>query len=352
MREDASLIRVVARRSRAAPCFVPALASRLLLARSAHICVSALDKNAPQPAPWRTFPLRVPSIYAARRSVMVADGYNDAKPPPEPGKDLVDLPSVTATPLVDESAPLIARDASEDADSDGPNIRVLLAVVAAVVVFGSVAVAAGTGVLSPDSLVSLASWFESRGPSAVLLYSIFYFVLELVAVPALPLTLGSGYLFGVPIGTALVSVASTAAATASFLISRYGLRDYISGVATKYPRFRAMDRAIGREGFKFVFLLRLSPLLPFSISSYLYGLTSVNLQEYVLGSWLGMLPGTIAYVSAGAALSALTDISETKHTVNPYLVGIGLAATIGVLFFIGRLAANAVEAEGDFNESV
>ncbi len=113
-----------------------------------------------------------------------------------------------------------------------------------------------------------------------------------------------------------------------------------------------MDRAIGNEGFKFVFLLRLSPLLPFSISNYLYGLTSVKLLEYTLGSWLGMLPGTFAYVSAGAAIDALTDLTEKGSSVNPALVGIGVVATIAVLFFLGKLAGSAVEAEGEFNESV
>ncbi len=72
--------------------------------------------------------------------------------------------------------------------------------------------------------------------------------------------------------------------------------------ASKNPRWAAIDRAIGRDGFKFVTLLRLSPLLPLAASNYLYGLTSVELGPYVLGSWLGMLPGTWAYVGAGALL--------------------------------------------------
>lgn len=64
-----------------------------------------------------------------------------------------------------------------------------------------------------------------------------------------------------------------------------------------HPRFAAIDRAIGKDGLKFVTLLRLSPLLPLALSNYLYGLTSVDLGSYVLGSWLGMLPGTYAYVN-------------------------------------------------------
>lgn len=65
----------------------------------------------------------------------------------------------------------------------------------------------------------------------------------------------------------------------------------IAKLAYKNKRFAAIDRAISRNGLKFVTLLRLSPLLPLAVSNYLYGLTSVDLGSYVLGSWIGMLPG-------------------------------------------------------------
>lgn len=65
----------------------------------------------------------------------------------------------------------------------------------------------------------------------------------------------------------------------------------IAKLANRNKRFAAIDRAISRNGLKFVTLLRLSPLLPLAVSNYLYGLTSVDLGSYVLGSWLGMLPG-------------------------------------------------------------
>lgn len=75
----------------------------------------------------------------------------------------------------------------------------------------------------------------------------------------------------------------------------------VAAFAAKNKRFAAIDRAISRDGLKFVTLLRLSPLLPLAASNYLYGLTSVDLGSYVLGSWLGMLPGTYAYVTAGGS---------------------------------------------------
>ena len=73
----------------------------------------------------------------------------------------------------------------------------------------------------------------------------------------------------------------------------------VLALASRNPRWAAIDRAIGKDGLKFVTLLRLSPLLPLAASNYLYGLTSVDLGPYVLGSWFGMLPGSYAYVSAG-----------------------------------------------------
>jgi uncharacterized membrane protein YdjX (TVP38/TMEM64 family) len=79
-------------------------------------------------------------------------------------------------------------------------------------------------------------------------------------------------------------------------------RERVQELASQNSRFKAIDRAIGKNGLKVVTLLRLSPLLPLALSNYLYGLTSVDLGSYVLGSWAGMLPGTIAYVAAGTGL--------------------------------------------------
>lgn len=245
---------------------------------------------------------------------------------------------------VENAEPTQGGDEGPGGGDEGIDTRLIVAAVGLLAALTVGGVAAATGALDPDRLVALSAWFEKLGPAAIILYAALYFLLELIGVPALPLTMGSGYLFGVARGTITVSVASTAAAATSFLIARYGLRNSVSRLAQRYPRFRAMDRAIGRESFKFVLLLRLSPLLPFAISNYLYGLTSVNLMPYVAGSWLGMLPGTVAYVSAGAAVSALSDLSAGKGSVNPYLVVLGLVATVGALSTIGRMATNAIEA--------
>jgi uncharacterized membrane protein YdjX (TVP38/TMEM64 family) len=162
--------------------------------------------------------------------------------------------------------------------------------------------------------------------------------------------MSAGLLFGQVTGTVIVSAAGTLAATISFLIARYLARDRILKIAEKNPKFVAIDKAIGKESFKVVTLLRLSPLLPFSVGNYLYGLTSVKLMPYVLGSWIGMLPGTFAYVSAGNAGKTLLQDSADGIVGNGpsgqmqlISLGLGLLATIGATWYVGKLAKNAVD---------
>lgn len=179
-----------------------------------------------------------------------------------------------------------------------------------------------------------------------LAYGAVYATLEVLAVPAIPLTMTAGAIFGVVPGTAVVSASATLAATAAFLIARYAARDRVQAYAARSPRFAAVDRAIGKDGFKVVTLLRLSPLLPLAASSYLYGLTSVDLGAYVAGSWLGMLPGTVAYVAAGhygrAALAAGADGGGGLE-LHPWQLALGGLLSAASLAYVGRLAAAALD---------
>ncbi|XP_028075635.1 uncharacterized protein LOC114277868 isoform X2 [Camellia sinensis] len=95
--------------------------------------------------------------------------------------------------------------------------------------------------------------------------------------------MSAGLLFGSIIGTIIVSISGTVAASVAFLIARYFARDRILKLAEGNKKFLAIDKAIGENGFRVVTFLRLSPLLPFSLGNYLYGLTSVKFVPYVLG---------------------------------------------------------------------
>jgi uncharacterized membrane protein YdjX (TVP38/TMEM64 family) len=198
-----------------------------------------------------------------------------------------------------------------------------------------------------DLLTQFSDFLEGYGPAGYVLFVLAYAGLEVLAIPAVPLTMSAGLLFGTLYGTILVSIAGTLAATVAFLIARYFARDRILKLAQNNPKFLAIDKAIGADSFRVVTLLRLSPLLPFSLGNYLYGLTSVELVPYVLGSWLGMLPGTWAYVSAGAIGRAF--IKQEADAVFPsgpesyWTLGIGLVATIFAASYVGKLAKNAMK---------
>ncbi|KXZ55176.1 hypothetical protein GPECTOR_3g322 [Gonium pectorale] len=183
---------------------------------------------------------------------------------------------------------------------------------------------------------------EGWGPLGYLAYAGVYTGLEVLAVPAIPLTMTAGVIFGPIPGTIITSLSGTTAATIAFLIARYAARDKVLRWARRNSKFAAIDRAIAKDGFKFVTLLRLSPLLPLAASNYLYGLTSVDLGSYVAGSLVGMLPGTYAYVSAGHLGKAALMEGEGV-AVESWEVALGLAVTLLAIGYVGRLAKNAIE---------
>ncbi|MEP6994414.1 MAG: TVP38/TMEM64 family protein [Acidobacteriota bacterium] len=188
-----------------------------------------------------------------------------------------------------------------------------------------------------DWLQAFQSWIAGLGPWGGVLYALAYVVAALLFVPGIVLTLGAGYVFGLGWGVVIVSVASTAAAAGAFLIARYLARERVEKLARGNEKFQAIDRAIGENGWKVVGLLRLSPLIPFSVSNYLYGLTAVKFWPYMLASWVGMLPATFLYVYLGAAGKTAGE----KGGRSPWewvLLGGGLLATVAVTVILTRFA--------------
>ena len=188
-------------------------------------------------------------------------------------------------------------------------------------------------------------WVKGMGAAGMVLYGAVYIAAVVLFVPGIVLTLGAGFLFGLGRGIVLVSIASTIAAALAFLVARYFARATVERMAKKDPRFEAIDRAIGKEGWKVVALLRLSPLVPFSLSNYLYGLTSVKFWPYVATSWAAMLPATVLYVYLGAAGRTIGQRGERS----PWewgLLAVGLAATAAVTVLLTRVARRELAKTG------
>lgn len=168
-------------------------------------------------------------------------------------------------------------------------------------------------------------------------------------IPGVALTAGAGLLYGTLIGLLIVSPASVLGATGSFLIARYFARNWVERKLQGYPKFKAIDRAVERQGFKVVLLIRLQPVIPFVLLNYALGLTRVRLRDYVIASWIGMLPATIVYVYLGSALHNISDLfagGMAKH--NPVGLALfwgGLAAGALLLWIFTRMANKTLQQE-------
>ncbi len=190
-------------------------------------------------------------------------------------------------------------------------------------------------------VLPLQEQIQALGPIAPLVVIVGYVVLTALLIPGSALTLVAGGAFGLWKGLLVVVIAANLAAAFSFALARTFLRTQVARWAAENPKFALLDRAVGKQGFRMVLLSRLSPVFPFTLLNYLLGVTNVRFGSYVLANLIGMLPGTFLYVYLGAtAQKALQGTTRIIPTL------IGLAATIGVVVMVTRIARRAMrEAE-------
>ena len=199
-----------------------------------------------------------------------------------------------------------------------------------------------------DILRDSLSWVQALGPIAPIGFILIYNLATVLFVPGLILTLGGGVLFGLGFGTVYVFIAATLGATIAFGIGRNFARSWVTEKMVGYPKFGAIDAAVAKNGFKIVLLTRLSPLFPFNILNYAFGITQVSFKDYVLGS-IGMIPGTILYVYIGSLIGNIALIGTTNRldpeTEQLQWIAkiIGFIVTIGVTIYITRIAQKALD---------
>jgi uncharacterized membrane protein YdjX (TVP38/TMEM64 family) len=190
-----------------------------------------------------------------------------------------------------------------------------------------------------ESIASLGPW----GPVAFILI---YIVATVLFIPGSLLTLGAGVLFGVVGGSICVSIGSILGATCAFLTGRYLTRGWVSKQIENNPKFAAIDEAVKGEGWKIVLLTRLSPIFPFNLLNYAFGVTQVSLKDYFFASWIGMSPGTVMYVYIGSlagSLAALGAQGRSRTAAEWALYAIGLLATIALTVYATRFAKKALD---------
>lgn len=206
----------------------------------------------------------------------------------------------------------------------------------------------GMADLLRDALVQIASYGAAGGAAFVALYA-----LACVAfLPVSVLTLGAGAAYGIGLGFLLVLIGATLGSCASFLIGRRWLRTWVEKRLARHPVFAAVDAAVSAEGWRIVVLTRLTPLFPFALQNYAYGLTRVRLGEYAVASFVGMAPGTFVFVYLGAAAgAALKGGARARSPLEWAFYGVGLAATIAAFAMISREARRALAAKAPVKPS-
>jgi len=266
------------------------------------------------------------------------------------------MPEMPANPSVRPAAGTAANPSAAPAAGTGGRRRAsplrLLAYAGIALAAAAALVLGGRSLIGP--LQRFAAWVQGLGVWGPVVFILGYAAATVAFAPGAVLTLAAGALFGLVYGTAYTLVGATLGASLAFLVSRYLARGAVEHRIAGNPRFQAIDRAVGREGFKIVALLRLSPVFPFNLLNYALGLTRVRFLDYFAAS-IAMLPGTLLYVyygkAAGSLAAAFAGTGGTaaapaaggrSQAASWALLAVGLLATIAVTTYVTRLAGRAL----------
>jgi uncharacterized membrane protein YdjX (TVP38/TMEM64 family) len=210
------------------------------------------------------------------------------------------------------------------------------AVGAAVPIVGGLMV----GRLLSPYLPQFTAWVHTLGVWAPIAFVGTYVVAVICMMPAFLLIMVGGAVFGVMKGTALAFTGATIGGTCAFLIGRYFARDLVQRRVAANPTLTTIDRAVGESGLRIVFLLRLSPAIPFVLSNYALGITRVKLPHFVLGM-VGLLPVVATYAAYGKA-SGAGPLPDGSSPISPTVLGIGIVATILLGVLLTRIVQKAL----------
>jgi uncharacterized membrane protein YdjX (TVP38/TMEM64 family) len=223
-----------------------------------------------------------------------------------------------------------------------PSFRVKIAI-AAIAAAGLVVAAAHFPVIS--ILRGFCDHVGQMGLAGVLCFALLLAVGSVCMLPASPFIIAASAVFGFGLGLAAGLSGVALGASLGFFLSRWLLRKDISAQLRKHPTFESIDIAIEREGWKIIILLRLCPI-PFGLANYLYGLTGIPYQAYLLTTLAGSLPSTLLFCHLGSAgkagLEAVASGQSGHHAGQIVFLGISVAATIAVILFLPRFAKKAI----------
>ena len=189
------------------------------------------------------------------------------------------------------------------------------------------------------SLHSMMERIEHLGPSAPFVFLLVYTIATICFIPSSILTFAGGFIFSFWTAAALSILGSGLGAVSAFLIGRYLARTLVEKQASRMPQFEKIAVLVQKKGWKIVLLARLSPLFPFLIGNYAFGITRMCAREYFFASLAGTIPSALVYTYSGHLAGSLAGAGSHVRTSQEWvLLALGLAATVGISIYLQRLA--------------
>jgi uncharacterized membrane protein YdjX (TVP38/TMEM64 family) len=192
---------------------------------------------------------------------------------------------------------------------------------------------------------------ESLGPWRFAALTGIFVLACLLMIPVTPISLAGGMLFGFGMGLVTVGIGSIIGPALTFYVGKFLGRSWIASAIAKNRTLGAIDRAVADQGFKIIFLARLSPFVPYGVMNYMFSLSRISFLVYIVATFLGVLPTTVAYAYLGSLANNLDELIVVlnKGGIEQLLLFWGgLAATVVVSVVVTLVAKKALhEALGE-----
>ncbi len=169
-----------------------------------------------------------------------------------------------------------------------------------------------------------------------------YILIVLLILPASWLSLLSGFLYGSYLGSIIVFFSASLGASVAFFVSKSFFSKKLKNLFSPYPKLSVMEKVVEKGGLKLIFLARLSPIFPFSILNYFYGLNNVKFRDFAIGL-LGIVPGTFLYCSIGSLAKNIQELKNVQSPNNLYITSIGIISTFLVVYFSAKYSREYFE---------
>jgi uncharacterized membrane protein YdjX (TVP38/TMEM64 family) len=169
-----------------------------------------------------------------------------------------------------------------------------------------------------------------------------YILIVLLILPASWLSLLSGFLYGAYLGSIIVFISAFIGASVAFFISKSFFSKKLKNLFNRYPKLSIMEKIVEKGGLKLIFLARLSPIFPFSILNYFYGLNNIKFRDFTLGL-IGIIPGTFLYCSIGSLAKSLQELKNVQSPNNLYMTIVGVVSTSLVVYLLAKYSKEYFE---------